>query len=101
MSIFSIACSYAPQPHNNSPSSHQRRRRSVQEEDPGVNGVGEFCCWKITKNIKLTSTPIYKELAHTSVSAAKASFNNFMKFEDSVGDLVVAQSKRRILELKA
>ena len=38
---------------------------------------------------------------HTSISAAKASFDDFMKFEDSVGDVVVAQSKRRILELKA
>ena len=42
-----------------------------------------------------------KELAHTSVSAAKASFDDFMKFEDSVGNVVVAQSKGRILELKA
>ena len=41
-----------------------------------------------------------KEIVHTSVSAAKASFNNFMKFEDSVGGVVVAQSKRRILELE-
>jgi hypothetical protein len=32
---------------------------------------------------------------HTSVSAAIASFNDFM------GDVVVAQSKRRILELTA
>jgi hypothetical protein len=50
MSIFSIACSYA------SPNLITTVCQ-VQEEDPGVNRVGEFRCWKLQKITNLPALP--------------------------------------------